>query len=63
MGAGCVHTLRHTFATRLSENNVPLRVVQDLMGNASLNTTMRYTHALEDKKREAVDTMRVFLPT
>ena len=36
------HTLRHTFATRLCENEVDLRLVQELGGWASLALVQRY---------------------
>lgn len=52
-----VHTLRHTFATRLAEQNVPLNILQKILGHASLVSTMRYSHALEDQKDQAVDTL------
>lgn len=48
------HALRHTFATRCFEKGMTPRTVQEIMGHANYNTTVSYTHVLDDiKQKEA----------
>ncbi|MEP6889275.1 MAG: site-specific integrase, partial [Nitrospirota bacterium] len=49
------HTLRHTFATRLIENGVDLRTVQELGGWSNLKMLERYGHVTPSRKAEAVE--------
>ncbi len=49
------HILRHTFCTRLCENETNLKVIQSIMGHKNIKTTLEiYADATESKKQEVM---------
>lgn len=53
------HTLRHTFATRLCESGMNMKLMQDILGHSDISTTMDiYTHITEAMKQQASEYMR-----
>ena len=56
------HALRHTYATRLFENGVSLKVIQVLLGHSSMEITANiYTHVLPKEKIMAIDVLEQYL--
>lgn len=57
------HSLRHTFATRMCENGINLKVIQDVMGHTDISTTMNiYTDATRDMKCHAFEKLNKLVP-
>ena len=54
--------LRHTFASHLVMRNVPLKAVQELLGHATIEMTMRYAHLSPDARRDAVGVLDLPAP-
>lgn len=52
------HHLRHTFCTRLCENETNLKVIQSIMGHKNIETTLDiYAEATEKKKQESFENL------
>lgn len=51
------HGLRHTFGTRLVEQNYDLELVRELLAHSSITTTQRYTHTSDERKIQAIDSL------
>lgn len=49
------HTLRHSYATHLQNQGVPLNVIQEMLGHESIETTRIYTHLGREKAKEYID--------
>lgn len=53
-----LHSIRHSYCTRLFEANVPLKTVQKLMRHGSMTTTTNiYTHVMKEKEEEAMQAL------
>lgn len=57
-----IHSLRHTYATKLFEAGVPVKTVQVLLGHSDIKvTTEIYIHVMPNAKKEAVDVLNNIL--
>ncbi len=52
-----LHKFRHTFATHLVRNRVPLERVQKLLGHSSITETLIYAHLIPDDMHEDVSVL------
>lgn len=59
----CMHALRHTYATRAIESGMQPKILQKLLGHASIKTTMdRYVHVTDDSMSNAVRQSNSLVP-
>ena len=53
---GSLHTLRHTFATKLFKNCIDIKVISELLGHSDISITYNIrTHVIKEQKKKAVD--------
>lgn len=50
-----IHSLRHSYATKLLENGLNIREIQELLGHCDIQTTQNYTHVLKSNLRNKVN--------
>ena len=50
-----VHKLRHTAATLMYQNGVDVRTLKEVLGHENLDTTMIYTHVIDQNLKDAAD--------
>ena len=56
------HTLRHTYCTRMAENGIDVKVLQEIMGHANISVTMQvYNHATFERTQKAIEAIEPVL--
>lgn len=56
------HTLQHTFATRLCEAGVNIKVIQEILGHADIETTMIiYVEVTRQSKKKEIDVLEEYI--
>lgn len=62
LGHYAIHALRHTFATRALEAGVPIKVVSQILGHASVQITMdTYSHVLPELQSESMNRIAAYI--
>jgi len=61
---GCIgwHDMRHTYGSHLAMRGVAIKVIQELMGHATIEMTMRYAHLSPQARESAVPELDLPIP-
>lgn len=54
------HDLRHTVATRLAKNNIPITTIKEILAHSDVSTTMRYSHAVSSDEIKAISVLNSY---
>lgn len=54
------HDLRHTVATRLAKNNIPITTIKEILAHSDISTTMRYSHAVSSDEIKAMNILNSY---